>query len=155
MLPSIAFAPNAYWVIARFCVGGFAHQVLSGTLITLSADVFAKPQAATATGMAGTAAWTGGLLFSLLVGRWPPPSATIRCSSAWRSSTWSARRSSGACCASLRQAEISRADRPAEAEPVTDDGVTAEQPAGKPEQADATARLETCFPLKKHIRRHA
>ena len=64
----IAFAPNAYWAIALFCVGGFAHQVLSGTLITLSADVFPKHQVATATGMAGTAAWTGGLLFSLLVG---------------------------------------------------------------------------------------
>jgi len=37
--------------------------VLSGTLITLSADVFPREQVATATGMAGTAAWTGGLLF--------------------------------------------------------------------------------------------
>ncbi|CAN7289491.1 MFS transporter [Phenylobacterium sp. LjRoot225] len=64
----IAFAPNAYWAIALFCVGGFAHQILSGALITLSADVFPKHQVATATGMAGTAAWTGGLLFSLLVG---------------------------------------------------------------------------------------
>jgi len=65
----IVFAPNAYWAIALFCIGGFAHQVLSGTLITLSADVFPKHQVATATGMAGTAAWTGGLLFSLLVGQ--------------------------------------------------------------------------------------
>jgi ACS family hexuronate transporter-like MFS transporter len=64
----IAFAPNAYWAIALFCVGGFAHQMLSGTLITLSADVFPQDQVATATGMAGTAAWTGGLLFSLVVG---------------------------------------------------------------------------------------
>lgn len=65
----ILFAPNAYWAIALFCIGGFAHQMLSGTLITLSADVFPKHQVATATGMAGTAAWTGGLLFSLLVGQ--------------------------------------------------------------------------------------
>jgi ACS family hexuronate transporter-like MFS transporter len=64
----IAFAPNAYWAIALFCVGGFAHQMLSGTLITLSADVFPDRQVATATGLAGTAAWTGGLLFSLLIG---------------------------------------------------------------------------------------
>lgn len=42
--------------------------MLSGALITLAADVFPKHQVATATGMAGTAAWTGGLLFSLLVG---------------------------------------------------------------------------------------
>jgi ACS family hexuronate transporter-like MFS transporter len=64
----IAFAPDAYWAIALFCIGGFAHQMLSGTLITLSADVFPEHQVATATGMAGTAAWTGGLLFSLVVG---------------------------------------------------------------------------------------
>ena len=64
----ISLAPNAYWAIALFCVGGFAHQVLSGALITLSADLFPQHQVATATGMGGTAAWTGGLLFSLLVG---------------------------------------------------------------------------------------
>lgn len=69
ILPAcIGLAPSAYWAIALFCVGGFAHQMLSGVLITLSADVFPKRQVATATGMAGTAAWTGGLLFSLLVG---------------------------------------------------------------------------------------
>lgn len=65
----IAFAPSAYWAIGLFCVGGFAHQMLSGALITLSADIFPGRQVATATGLAGTAAWTGGLLFSLLVGQ--------------------------------------------------------------------------------------
>jgi ACS family hexuronate transporter-like MFS transporter len=64
----ISFAPDAYWAIALFCVGGFAHQVLSGALMTLAADLFPHHQVATASGMAGTAAWTGGLLFSLLVG---------------------------------------------------------------------------------------
>lgn len=64
----ISLAPDAYWAIALFCVGGFAHQVLSGALITLSADLFPQHQVGTATGMGGTAAWTGGLLFSLLVG---------------------------------------------------------------------------------------
>ncbi len=64
----ISFAPDAYWAIALFCVGGFAHQMLSGALITLSADLFPHHQVATANGMTGTAAWTGGLLFSLLVG---------------------------------------------------------------------------------------
>ena len=64
----ISQAPDAYWAIALFCIGGFAHQMLSGALITLSADLFPHHQVATANGMTGTAAWTGGLLFSLLVG---------------------------------------------------------------------------------------
>jgi ACS family hexuronate transporter-like MFS transporter len=54
--------------IALFCIGGFAHQMLSGALITLSADVFDQRVVATATGMAGSAAWIGGLSFSLLIG---------------------------------------------------------------------------------------
>lgn len=64
----IALAPNAYVAIALFSLGGFAHQMLSGALITLSTDLFPRRQVATATGMAGSAAWTGGLLFSLVVG---------------------------------------------------------------------------------------
>jgi MFS transporter, ACS family, hexuronate transporter len=64
----ISLAPDAYWAIALFCIGGFAHQILSGALITLSSDLFPHHQVGTATGMGGTAAWTGGLLFSLLVG---------------------------------------------------------------------------------------
>ncbi|OJU12150.1 MAG: MFS transporter [Caulobacterales bacterium 68-7] len=64
----ISLAPDAYWAIAMFCIGGFAHQMLSGALITLSADLFPSRQVATATGIGGTAAWTGGLLFSLMVG---------------------------------------------------------------------------------------
>lgn len=64
----ISLATDAYWAIAMFCIGGFAHQMLSGALITLSADLFPPRQVATAAGMGGTAAWTGGLLFSLMVG---------------------------------------------------------------------------------------
>jgi ACS family hexuronate transporter-like MFS transporter len=64
----ISLAPSAYWAIGMFCVGGFAHQMLSGALLTLAADLFPPRQVATAAGMGGTAAWTGGLLFSLMVG---------------------------------------------------------------------------------------
>lgn len=64
----IFLAPNAYVAIALFSVGGFAHQALSGALITLSTDLFPRSQVATATGMAGSAAWIGGLTFSLVVG---------------------------------------------------------------------------------------
>jgi len=65
----IGLAANAYVAIALFCIGGFAHQLLSGALTTLSADLFPREQVATASGLAGTASWTGGLLFSLLVGQ--------------------------------------------------------------------------------------
>lgn len=54
--------------IALFCIGGFAHQMLSGALMTLAADLFAPRIVATAGGMAGSAAWIGGLSFSLLIG---------------------------------------------------------------------------------------
>lgn len=54
--------------IALFCVGGFAHQMLSGALMTLAADLFDPRVVATAGGMAGSAAWIGGMSFSLLIG---------------------------------------------------------------------------------------
>jgi ACS family hexuronate transporter-like MFS transporter len=65
---SIGLADSAYTAIALFCVGGFAHQMLSGALITLSADLFDAQEVAVVTGMAGSAAWIGGLSFSLLIG---------------------------------------------------------------------------------------
>jgi MFS transporter, ACS family, hexuronate transporter len=61
-------ADSAYVAIALFCVGGFAHQMISALLNTLSADVFDAHEVATANGFTGTAAWTSGLLFSLVVG---------------------------------------------------------------------------------------
>jgi ACS family hexuronate transporter-like MFS transporter len=64
----IGLAPDAYWAIGLFCIGGFAHQMLSGALTTLSADLFPRAMVGTASGMAGTVSWTGGLLFSLVVG---------------------------------------------------------------------------------------
>ena len=64
----IGLADSTTLAIALFCVGGFAHQMLSGALMTLSADIFDSRIVATATGMAGSAAWIGGLAFSLIVG---------------------------------------------------------------------------------------
>jgi len=64
----IGLAGSPGLAIALFCVGGFAHQMLSGALLTLSADLFDRRVVATATGMAGSAAWIGGLGFSLVVG---------------------------------------------------------------------------------------
>lgn len=54
--------------IVLFCIGGFAHQMLSGALMTLAADLFDPRVVATAGGMAGSAAWIGGMSFTLVVG---------------------------------------------------------------------------------------
>jgi MFS transporter, ACS family, hexuronate transporter len=64
----IGLAADAYTAIGLFCVGGFAHQMISALLNTVSADVFDGHEVATANGLTGTAAWTGGLTFSLIVG---------------------------------------------------------------------------------------
>ena len=65
---SIGLVASPYIAIALFCIGGFAHQMISALLNTLSADVFDPHEVATANGFTGTAAWTGGLGFSLVVG---------------------------------------------------------------------------------------
>ncbi len=64
----IGLAADPYTAIGLFCVGGFAHQMISVLINTLSADVFAPEVVATANGFVGTAGWAGGLLFSLSIG---------------------------------------------------------------------------------------
>ncbi|CAJ0819284.1 MFS transporter [Ralstonia flaminis] len=54
--------------IALFCIGGFAHQTLSGALYTLTSDMFGRHEVGTAVGLAGMSGWLGGMLFSLAVG---------------------------------------------------------------------------------------
>ncbi|MDE2597608.1 MAG: MFS transporter [Sphingomonadales bacterium] len=65
----IGLAHSAEMAIALFCVGGFAHQMLNGALITLCADLFDSRTVATASGMAGSVAWIGGLLFTFAIGK--------------------------------------------------------------------------------------
>lgn len=65
----IGLAASPYLAIALFCIGGFAHQMISGLINTLSADVFAPHEVGTANGFIGQAGWIGGLLFSLLIGQ--------------------------------------------------------------------------------------
>ncbi|WP_374420057.1 MFS transporter [Novosphingobium arvoryzae] len=65
----IGLATSPGVAIALFCIGGFAHQMLNGALITLCADVFDARTVGTASGMAGTSAWIGGMLFTLLIGQ--------------------------------------------------------------------------------------
>ena len=65
----IGLAGSPGLAIALFCVGGFAHQMLNGALLTLCTDVFDTRTVGTASGMAGTIAWIGGMLFTLLIGQ--------------------------------------------------------------------------------------
>ncbi|WP_164908339.1 MULTISPECIES: MFS transporter [Yersinia] len=65
---TIGLFTSPYIAIALLCVGGFAHQSLSGALITLSSDVFGRNEVATANGLTGMAAWTASTLFALVVG---------------------------------------------------------------------------------------
>ncbi|WP_319243995.1 MFS transporter [uncultured Propionivibrio sp.] len=64
----IGLAADKYTAVVLFCIGGFAHQALSGALITLASDVFPKSDVATASGWTGSAAWLGQALFSLVIG---------------------------------------------------------------------------------------
>ena len=64
----IGLAASPAVAIALFCVGGFGHQMLSGALLTLSADVSDRRAVGTATGMAASIGWIGGAMFTLVVG---------------------------------------------------------------------------------------
>jgi ACS family hexuronate transporter-like MFS transporter len=64
----VGLVHSPYMAIALLGLGGFGHQMISAMLNTLSADLFSPHELATANGLMGTAAWTGGLLFSLAVG---------------------------------------------------------------------------------------
>ncbi|MFV3129018.1 MFS transporter [Niveispirillum sp. KHB5.9] len=71
MMTGMAFVgrvESPYLAIALLCLGGFAHQTLSVTVITLSSDLFRRNEVATVAGMAGTMGNLGVLIFSLLIG---------------------------------------------------------------------------------------
>ncbi|MGN6356203.1 MAG: MFS transporter [Novosphingobium sp.] len=65
----IGLASSPGMAVALFCVGGFAHQMLNGALVTLGSDLFESRTVGTATGMAGSAAWIGGMLFTFAIGK--------------------------------------------------------------------------------------
>ena len=71
MMTSMAFVgvvDSPYVAIALLSLGGFAHQTLSVTVITMSSDLFRRSEVATVAGMAGTCGNAGVLVFSLLIG---------------------------------------------------------------------------------------
>ena len=64
----VGFVDSPYVAIALISLGGFAHQTLSVTVITMASDLFKKNEVATAAGMAGTLGNAGVLVSSLLIG---------------------------------------------------------------------------------------
>lgn len=64
----IGLVASPYTAIALLCVGGFAHQTLSGALYSITSDVFGKHEVATATGLGGMSGYLGATLFTLLFG---------------------------------------------------------------------------------------
>src|ERR1019366_8341554 len=74
----VGFVKSPYAAIALLSLGGFAHQTLSVTVITMASDLFRKNEVATAAGMAGTCGIAGLLIFSLLFAARAPPAATPR-----------------------------------------------------------------------------
>jgi ACS family hexuronate transporter-like MFS transporter len=71
LMTGVAFAgvvESPYAAIALLSLGGFAHQTLSVTVITMSSDLFKRSEVATVAGMGGTFGNAGLLIFSLLIG---------------------------------------------------------------------------------------
>ena len=64
----VGFVESPYLAIALISLGGFAHQTLSVTVITMASDLFRKSEVATAAAMAGTMGNVGVLISSLLIG---------------------------------------------------------------------------------------
>jgi len=65
----VGLAANPYVAIALLCLGGFAHQTLSVTVITMASDLFPRNEVATVAGVAGLAGNLGVLVFTLVLGR--------------------------------------------------------------------------------------
>jgi ACS family hexuronate transporter-like MFS transporter len=64
----VGVVESPYTAIALLSLGGFAHQTLSVTVITMASDLFKRSEVATVAGMAGTCGNAGLLIFSLMIG---------------------------------------------------------------------------------------
>ena len=64
----VGFVESPYVAVALLCLGGFAHQTLSVTVITMSSDLFKRNEVATVAGLAGTCGNAGILVFNFLIG---------------------------------------------------------------------------------------
>jgi len=64
----VGMVDSPYAAIALLCIGGFAHQTLSISCITMAADLFPPHEVGTVAGIAGTFANFGILLFNITLG---------------------------------------------------------------------------------------
>ena len=64
----VGLAGSPYMAIALFCVGGFAHQTLSGALYSITSDTFGRHEVATVTGLGGMFGYLGAAAFTVLLG---------------------------------------------------------------------------------------
>jgi ACS family hexuronate transporter-like MFS transporter len=64
----VGMVESPYTAILLLCLGGFAHQTLSITVITMASDLFRKNEVATVAGIAGLCGNLGVLTFTLLIG---------------------------------------------------------------------------------------
>ena len=64
----VGFVKSPYAALALLCLGGFAHQTLSVTVITMSTDLFKRNEVATVAGMAGTFGNGGVFVFNAIIG---------------------------------------------------------------------------------------
>jgi len=59
---------SPYVAIALLCLGGFAHQTLSGAMFAITSDSFGKNEVGTATGLGGMCGFLGAAAFTLVFG---------------------------------------------------------------------------------------
>ena len=64
----VGLVGSPYAAIALLCIGGFAHQTLSGALYAVTSDMFGKHEVATATGMGGMFGYLGAAAFTAVFG---------------------------------------------------------------------------------------
>jgi ACS family hexuronate transporter-like MFS transporter len=67
-MAAVGLVHSPYAALALLCVGGFAHQTLSVTVITMSSDLFKRNEVATVAGMAGTFGNAGVFVFNAIIG---------------------------------------------------------------------------------------
>jgi MFS transporter, ACS family, hexuronate transporter len=67
-MAGVGLVQSPVTAIFLLCLGGFAHQTLSITVISMSADLFPRREVGTVTGMAGCVAGIGNLGFTLVIG---------------------------------------------------------------------------------------
>jgi MFS transporter, ACS family, hexuronate transporter len=67
-MTGVGLVSNPAWAVFLLCLGGFAHQTLSITVISMSADLFPRREVGTVTGLAAFVAGLGNFAFTMTMG---------------------------------------------------------------------------------------